>query len=235
MNCFSRLTYETFSDLFLPCRVAVALPVSIPVLRHVQVLDTKHLQLQKPRLPLPLVHAVGVRAGLVFPVRVHRPPEGGQEAHAVLPRQSPHPLTAVEGGPVSHPSRERAVSLSAMCVPQLVHLRREEAHHSQASGQFGGEVHWLPIKRSRTHHRKDLLLQSLSSEHGQPGPDVASHAGGTVALLCQHAGPEYDIREQELHYQIGSQREQPVCDSSQHRSQTAATSNVEQQVLGVAE
>lgn len=200
----NHLNKKDYWSVFQPNSVfsfySVALSISISMLHHVQVLLAKHLQLQEPRLSLSCLCTVNVRTGILLSVPLHRPPQGRQEAHTVLPHQTrQHQFSTPKGECSRHPSWKWEVPVSKMWISDLFYLCHEEAHHSQAPGQFGRAVYWLQIEPSRHHNCKDLLLQGLPGEHWKPRPDVASHAGWAITLFSQHTSAAYDLWEQKLH------------------------------------
>lgn len=180
--------------VFSPSSVAVS--VSISVLQPVQVLFTKHLQLQEPCLPLPRLRPVLLCADTLLTVRLHRPPQGCEEAHAVLPRQTPcvkHPDTAAEGNIFTHPSWKREVSVSKMCVSHIFYLCNEEAHYSEAHGEFGRAVHRLQVAPSGEFICQSVLLQDVQGEHWNSRPNVASHAHRAITLYSKHTSAGSDL------------------------------------------
>lgn len=82
----------------------MAVSVSISVLHPLQVLITKPLQLQKPRLSLPCIRSVVLRTGTLLSMPLYRSPQDRQEAHALLPRQTARPKHTAAEGEWVHPS-----------------------------------------------------------------------------------------------------------------------------------
>lgn len=83
--------------------------------------------------------------------------------------------------------------MSKMCVSHLFYLRNEEAHYSQAHGEFGRAVHRLQVAPSGEFIRQSVLLQDVQGEHWNSRPNVASHAHRAITLFSEHTSAGSDL------------------------------------------